>query len=234
MNLAPKRALALVTLACVLAIAQTEIASPARQKRLDKHALLFGEYDSNQRLESVRPNPAGVIDLSQNMRHFYSVPPGIQTPEDELALAANYADAVVEGAAVRRYSALTAHHSFVFSDWTVTVTRVFKNSSSIQVPVGTEITVTRPGGNTVVSGRQVTAQDKSFPDFITGHQYVLYLRALPETSSFQAMSHALFDVSGRTPIPLLDPEWRSTTLRAFGPSVSVPAFLTTIERSIQR
>ncbi|MGA3188490.1 MAG: hypothetical protein ABSF22_15400 [Bryobacteraceae bacterium] len=231
MNLAIKAALPVLAITCALAVSQTDADTQARGERLAKHAELFGVYNSNRRFENTKPNPAGVIDLSVNMRNDYFIPPGISTPEDELTRAARLADAVVEGETVQQYSALTARHSFVFSDWTVKVIKAFKTGSQIPVPAGGEIIVTRPGGDAIVNGQHVTAHDKAFPDFALGHQYVLYLHALPDGSSFQVMSCAVFDVSGSSPVPLLDPDWKSTTLRAFGSPVSTADFLATVARS---
>jgi hypothetical protein len=102
MTLAARIALPTLTITYALAVAQTDAVSEQREGRLAKHAQLFGIYNSNRMFENTKPNPAGVIDLSVNMRNTYFMPAGIATPEDELKRAARLADAVIEGTAIQR------------------------------------------------------------------------------------------------------------------------------------
>ena len=83
-----------------------------------------------------------------------------------------------------------------------------------------------------MNGHRVISRDKTFPDFTLGHEYLLFVRALPESSSFRAFSGGSFDVSGPKAIPLFDPADRTNNLREFCASLSTNDFLSELERSI--
>jgi hypothetical protein len=92
------------------------------------------------------------------------------------------------------------------------VSKIYKNKSTVQVD--SEITVTRMGGDLTLNGRHIIDEESIFPEFAMNHDYVFYLRALPETSSFYALSGETFDVTGTTPILLAGPH-NPNGLRAF-------------------
>ena len=62
------------------------------------------------------------------------------------------------------------------------------------------------------------------------HEYVFYLQAHTDTSSFIALSGGTFDVSGMNPLLILDPH-DPTGMRAFA-SLSKTEFLAAVERSL--
>jgi hypothetical protein len=97
------------------------------------------------------------------------------TPDAQLAALARGVSAIVLGTITQRQSALNAQHSFVYSDWTVHVTRVFKGASIPEVHPGDDVTLVAPGGEVIVGGLRVHARDNSFPELLIGHQYIFYL-----------------------------------------------------------
>jgi hypothetical protein len=200
------------------------------QDRLAKHADLFKVGGPRWvRLEDMKPNAQGVIDYQRSVIYDYMRYDPPLTPEQELAQMAKGADAVVSGPAVGRYSAANPLHTALYSDWVVSVTKVYKNSSTIGVQAGSEITVTRIGGDLALNGHRVIYRDSAFPDFAMNHTYVFYLRAHPDSSSFGAISGGTFDLTGTTPALLADPR-NPTGMRAFSQS-STTEFLAAVERS---
>jgi hypothetical protein len=220
-----------ISLLCGRAYAQID--DQVMQERLAKHAGIFVHYVTPRRLENTKPNAQGVVDLSIGMLNSYAVMPTPRSGRDELAALARSSDAVVVGTTAKQYSALTAQHTFVYSDWAITVTKVFKNTSPILAQEGTVITVARPGGELVVQGQRVVAHDSSFPEFVMGHEYVFFLSALPESSSFRAWEGSAFDITGPTPSIITDPR-DPTPLRAFSASLSSADFLIAVERSLRQ
>lgn len=167
------------------------------------------------------------------MINDYAGSPTPRTPDEEFAILARYADAIVAGTAMSQMSGLNPQHSFVYSDWTFNVTKIFKYTPKIQIQVGAELTVFRPGGSLTINGRRVSARDPGFPEFIVGHQYILYLPAHSDSSSFWGIPGEAFDVTGEKPLLLAD-EHDPTTLKAFVASASLADLFAAVERSVAK
>jgi hypothetical protein len=222
---------AFMTLCCCVALSQTEDATV--QERLAKHAEVFMAYAGNPRsirLEDLKPDSEGIIASDRRAGVTYMMfLDGPITEAEELKRLAGRVDvkAVISGTTVRRYSAIDPTHAFLYSDWIVKVSKVYKNKSTVQV--GAEITVTRMGGDLTLNGRHIIDKDPIYPEFALNHDYVFYLRALPDTSSFYALGAGTFDVTGATPILLADPH-NPTGLWAFS-SWPIANFLSEVEWS---
>jgi hypothetical protein len=122
---------------------------------------------------------AGVIDLSQDMLNDYAAPYPVRTPQQELDADAKRADTIVIGTATGKLSALTPRHCYVYSDWTIKVTKVFKNVSTLEVIPGSEITVVEAGGDFTINGVRVVGHDRAAPELTVWTR----LRSLPESLS---------------------------------------------------
>lgn len=223
----PLKTALLVLLCCCLAVSQTDDATI--RARLAKHAEVFqrGSRRGWPRLEDMKPNAQGIIDHERVEVADYMLNSRPLTPTQELARLAGRVDAVISGTTAARYSALDPTHTFLYSDWIVNVAKVYKYPAAIRV--GSEITVTRTGGDLILNGRRIIDRTPIFPDFALNHQYVFFLRALPDTSSFQALSGGTFDVTGAAPILVVDPH-NPTGMRAFS-TWSTADFLSEVERS---
>jgi hypothetical protein len=103
-------------------------------------------------------------------------------------------DAVIVSSAEGQRSAFTPGHAFIYSDWDFRVLDVLKNDSSVAAKLGDLITVARPGGTIRQDGVKYVAHDKTFPDFVLGGTYVLFLRQLAESHSFLAFTGGCPDI----------------------------------------
>jgi hypothetical protein len=223
MKLASRKLIRTALLLCFPASSQTI----DQQQTLAKHAALFKIGNPrDQRLEDRQPDPDGVIYFHHNIIDDYMARIQPLTPAQELAELAAHVDAIVSGTTVNRYSAPNALHTALYSDWIVKVTQVYKRTPAIQ----TEITVTRLGGDTNLAGHRVIYTDPTFPEFTMNHEYVFYLHALPESSSFQAFSGATFDITGDNPLLLTEPN-NPTHMREFSKS-SKSDFLASVKKSV--
>jgi len=194
------------------------------QDRIAKQAGHFREGTPKQLpLEEMRPNADGVVEYQPMRINDYMVRSEPLTPAQELEETANHSDAIILGTTLRRYSAANARHTALYSDWVVTVTRVYKNKSTVEAQVGAEITVARIGGDLWINGRHVVYREAWFPEFEPDHNYVFYLRADPGSSSFLANGGATFDVTGEKPIPFAEPK-NPTSMKLFSLS-SIAEFL---------
>jgi hypothetical protein len=214
-------------LACYLASSQTI----DQQETLAKHAALFNTgIPRGPRLEDRQPDADGVIYFHHTIINDYMARIQPLTPTQELAELAAHVEAVVSGTTVNRYSAPNALHTALYSDWIVKVTQVYKRTPSIQTEPGAEITVTRLGGDMNLAGHRIIYTDPTFPEFAMNREYVFYLHALPESSSFQALSGATFDITADAPLLLTEPN-NPTHMRDFSKS-SKSDFLASVRKSV--
>jgi hypothetical protein len=234
MKLAPRLLVFLLFLAVAwcLDMAQLDRAAQQRQERLAKHADLYMSIDRGRPVDQVPANSKGEVDLSLEVFAEYEQSPASLTPEKELQDLAKLAQAVVEATAVQRYSALTPRRSFLYSDWDLEVTRVFKNTSPIPIQPGGTITVVRPGGELIVNGRRVVARVLAGPNFTLGQRSLVYLFPLLDTQSFDVLANGMFELTSGGPRPLFVNGYDARKMRAFCASLSVGDFLAAVERSI--
>ena len=220
---------ALLTL-LVCCLASSQISDQQIQDRLAKHADLFKMGTSDwPRLEDQKPDAQGTINYRAYIIGDYMARDAAITPAQELAALAAHADVIVSGTTVKRFSAANSFHTALYSDWIANVTKVYKRSPLIQAEAGDQITVTRAGGDMTLQGHRVIYTDPTFPEFALGHEYVFYLEAHTDTSSFIALDGGTFDMTGSAPLLIVDPR-DPTSLRAFA-SFSKADFLTAVERS---
>ncbi|MBZ5630293.1 MAG: hypothetical protein LAO06_15645 [Acidobacteriia bacterium] len=95
-------------------------------------------------------------------------------------------DAVVVGHITGKQSYLTENKDWVFTDYDFVVDEAFK-SPDAQLHPGSQITVTRTGGELIIYGHPVKATESSYPPFQLGDTYALFLKFLPSSGSYQAV-----------------------------------------------
>lgn len=213
------------------AAGQDDRAAQERSERLAKHALLFKVLYGSPTLENTPPNVSGEIDLTSRAMLDYVVVGGPRSSQKIFKDIANGADVIVLGVAERQESALTAQRTSVFSEWDVRVTRIFKNTSSIPSHLGDVITIVRLGGRLVVNGRVVLARDRHLPDWAPAHAYLLYLKSLPDTRSFQPVEKG-FEMTPDGPKCLVDLDFSPPQRTKFCASLSSRGFFKAVERSV--
>lgn len=112
----------------------------------------------------------------------------ISAPNNFLNNLAADADAVVIGTVTAKASQLTENGAFIFTDYDVRVEEVLKDNSANNIQPHSRIAVTRPGGRISLQGRMVTAVDRTFKPFATGGRYLLFLKYIPTTRAYHAVS----------------------------------------------
>jgi hypothetical protein len=130
-------------------------------------------------------------------------------------------DAVVKGTVIARSSFPTANGSFLFTDYSVRVGRVFRYRSSGLAPP--EVIVTRAGGAVVVDGVQVEARTEEFPMLTVGGTYILAGMLVPQTGAihttsptgtFEARDNKLYSLPPQLHASDLDPDGGIAETRA--------------------
>lgn len=209
-------AAAIFIIGAIGVFAQMQSSPPTldHRERTAKNAALFSHLDSKRRLETAKPDANGVIDLTPAVIFSYPGRSSNDTPQKEIAALARVSDAIVEGVAERREAALTSTHSSVFSEWTIRVSRIFKNGYKVDIPWGGTIIGIHSGGDLIINGIRVQAHSPSEPELSLQHKYILYLGAIPESQSF-IMRRPFFDVTADAPVFLQDPKYTASTLWEF-------------------
>jgi hypothetical protein len=105
------------------------------------------------------------------------------------------ADAVVIGVVKSKESQLTDNKEFIFTDYIVTPSEVFKNNPAASILAGKDISVSRPGGRIQINGRTVGAVDSSFKLLNLTRNYLLFLKYIPETGAYRSVSKGTFEIS---------------------------------------
>ncbi len=104
-------------------------------------------------------------------------------PGADLALLAANSDLVVEGIPESRKSGACQMNTFVCSDYTVFVTRIWKNNG-VAVIAGQTIIAARAGGEFTLNGISVHGIDPNFHLFKLHEKYVFFLKQVPESGAF--------------------------------------------------
>ncbi len=115
-------------------------------------------------------------------------------PDPYLQSIAQGADAVLVGVLKGKASFLTKDRDFIFTDFQMEVEEVIKNNPAAPLSLGSEITVTRPGGTLEISGREVRAVVGSFKPFQLGGKYVLFLEYVRTTGAYCAHAEESFQL----------------------------------------
>lgn len=138
-----------------------------------------------------------------------------ETPEDYFVELAQASDAVIRGIVTRKASQLTEDDTFIFTDYEVMVAEVLKDNEITPLNAGAIITVTRPGGKVLIDGVIIKVTEDSFaPLPLNNHDVVLFLKATPETGTYQsARPTGSFELDGSVLRPLTKLQFPPGVLR---------------------
>lgn len=186
----------------------TRIEPGVMTERQREHSKLYDNfYTKGQgRLDEDPP--------SQRVRDFQAdmyKPPGLEhvvepiSPEQFMQRRSCAADAVLAGYVIDRASQLVESAQFLFTEYTVRITDVYKNNALSEVLPGSEITVVRPGGKVEIRGRTVKTIDARFLPLTIGSRVLLFLKYIPKTGSYDsAFDRGSFEFRKDNLVPLTD------------------------------
>jgi hypothetical protein len=145
------------------------------------------------------------IVLGRSIDGRMSFPSGDpEAPEDYFGRFAQESDAIIRGRAVSKISQITEDDSFLFTDYDVVVSEVFKNNAIIPLNSGTSITVTCAGGKIVIDDVVMKAGgngEASLP--VNAQDVLLFLKFIPETGSYRLTRYnGGFELNGKSVRPL--------------------------------
>lgn len=128
-----------------------------------------------------------------------------EIPEHYFARFAEESDAIVRGRAIHKTSQITEDDLFLFTDYDVVVSEVFKNNATRAIDTGDSITVTCLGGKIVRDDVIIKAGGNGVALLQLNVQDVLlFLKFLPETDGYiLAKYNGVFDLNGISARPLV-------------------------------
>lgn len=171
-----------------------EIATPVTKgvmsEKQKEHSKLYSAYRKTTKLPDLTRQQGGNQNQEVNISILPAIPElatsGAGTASDALEKLAAKADVVVIATAINKTSQITEDETFVFTDYDLSVIEVLKDSPSVQPQ--SVITVTRPGGKILLEGRVINVRDRSFEPLAIGGKFLLFLRYIPATGSYQAVN----------------------------------------------
>ncbi|HEV8370138.1 MAG TPA: hypothetical protein VGQ39_19455 [Pyrinomonadaceae bacterium] len=188
------------------------------------HSKLFKRYEVVTRGRKLRDLVAesGDVDVVKELGDVL-VPQAFNL-QDYLKNLTCKADAVVVATVQTKSSQIIEEGTFVFTDYQVVVDEVLKSSSTPINPTQ-NITVTRVGGAVILNGHHVRATDHRQENLAVGGRYLLYLRFIPATSSFQAFANT----ASEDTFQLIGPKIKQTSAKALplgqGESADLDTFM---------
>lgn len=211
--------------------AATPVQEGVMSKTQKKHSKLYKDYrgigkihdlirqdghDSDELTLTVLPGSPELVPEGESKTSACLI--------DDLA---DKADAVVIGIVTAKESQLTEEGTFVFTDYVLRVEEVLKDNGKAPIGPQASLTLTRPGGKILLNGRTVTVVDKSFGPMMAGRRYLLFVKYIAETGTYQSTSaNAGFELIDNTAMPLTEAPSESRNER------SVDSFLRDVRLAI--
>ncbi|MDQ3798008.1 MAG: hypothetical protein M3384_01025 [Acidobacteriota bacterium] len=106
------------------------------------------------------------------------------------------ADSIASAKVNDKSSQLTEDLQFVFTDYSLEIKHILKNTSPAQAQPASIITITTPGGAVKINNRIINVAVKSNKRLEIGKEYLLFLDYLPDSDSFKLnRAESVFDIS---------------------------------------
>ncbi|MBW4039169.1 MAG: hypothetical protein HIU91_09895 [Acidobacteria bacterium] len=190
---------------CAQSVPDSELV--ARIKANRSH---FSELDRGPNLEKQAANLGQDISADRSVSGNPGLCGGCAPPDPnndpDVKRATAESDLIVIGEDVRNISSLTENKAFVFTDSEFIISEIWKDTgttgSAQPLAFGSEITITTPGGVARSGGHRIEASLSHKAPMRAGHQYLMYLRYLPDSRSYAPVGLGGFDISKLAVAPL--------------------------------
>jgi hypothetical protein len=177
----------------------------AKMAAKQEHSKLYKKYRSGKKLREVAAETpetevAVIVGIPQRVFSPDSPPFNLRSFLKDMACDS---DAVVVGVINDQFSQLTEDEDFVFTDYRMAVEQVLKDNSVAPIQSASDLTITRPGGVIQLENKSVRALDESLEPLRIGNRYILFLKYIPATASYEAFnSSGSFQISDKKTIKL--------------------------------
>lgn len=161
------------------------------------HSKLFSKYQTGRSLKEL--TKAGdqrgevIVKAAISPPETPGDPQCPSYPNPYIVGMTHSADTVIIGVVKDKIaSQLTEGGNFLFTDYEISIVEIIKQNPADSLQQGQVIEITRPGGTAVLHGKRVIAKALSFAPFIPGERYILFLKYLPDTKTYQAFGSGSF------------------------------------------
>ncbi|HEX8000511.1 MAG TPA: hypothetical protein VF528_19165 [Pyrinomonadaceae bacterium] len=168
----------------------TSVQEGVMTEKQKKHSKIFRGFESYTQGKKLR-------DLTSETWDVYLVVPvgNVITPRsfnltEFLRNMSCEADAVVIGKVQGKVSQIIEEGTFIFTDYELTVSEILKDDDAAPIEVNANITYTSPGGAIELNGRTIRAVDQRREPLQIGERYLLYLKRIPEMSTYKGFSNS--------------------------------------------
>lgn len=191
-----------------------------------KHSKLYQDYSSG--LPSIPDQIKSGSPKVYIQSHTMILYPTTLDFQGFLTGLACRADAVVIVKVENKSSQFTDSKDFLFTDYEVMPEEILKNNPIDSIASNSIMTITRPGGLAKYKGISIEARDDAFPPLKVGNKYLLFLRYIPDSGAYQAVSNiGSFELSKNKAIKLT-----KESLQIVGEVNDLEAFLTEVRTAI--
>ncbi len=227
-----------VLLSVSVAACGQSIPNSQSEVRLEASRSLFSQWDHGPDLraqaQAKNKNISRHIIVREESILCNNCPKPDPSNHPAVRMAAVASDVVLIARNIQNVSGLTTNDAFAFTNTQMSVQEVWKGSGSDtskgQILPGEEITVSSPGGTVYVDGHTINVSLSNQLTLQVGHSYLLFLRYIPQSSTYVASSLDGFDITGSTVIPL-----RKTMIPPLGDYLTNPTtFLNLMHQATNR
>lgn len=155
-------------------------------EKQEKHSRLYGRYNAGTKIHNLLKLDDGPIFVRRSLPFPFGSTEQVRS-DNRLKRITCAAEAIIVGTIKSSVSQITAGEDFLFTDYELVVEEVIKNNTPRVIDQESDVSITRPGGAVLINNKRITAIDESFLPLRKGKRYLLFLRYLPETESFESI-----------------------------------------------
>lgn len=159
-----------------------------RQKANSRLDIYKNKHGNNIMEAMSKSQPNQFLQFGCGSSETYDPTYPISNLSATLKALAAASDAVVIGQVVEQASQVTEDDHFLFTDYQLDLDQVLKESPTASLKVPGKITVTRIGGTVLLEGHVIRTINDNFPLFHKSCRYLLFLKYLPDSDSYQALN----------------------------------------------
>lgn len=184
------------------------------QQRLEANPSHYSQWERKQSLRAlaIQSNQDVVTSpvIYVTPAILNTAPAAELTDEQKIRSSVVGSDLVAMGTIKSSQSAFTEGEGFVFTDHQFLVEEVLAHNphppSSQHVSAGEEITLTRAGGTIKVESHLVSSSLPHVRGLENNHRYVLFLRFVPSSHSYEPIQDLGYDITAEPIVALHDSE----------------------------
>jgi hypothetical protein len=201
----------------------TQEAAPDSERRQIREK----RYNDSNLPRQLDKDPGLVVNGQTETTSLRFIDYNVVGSPDPRGIPVSTSTAIVVGTVTRGKCFITKNHTYVYTDYTVTVDQVLKQDSTSDLSVGGELVATREGGAIRYPSGHVTnvlTHGKGLPAI--GSQYILFLwKSIPNFPEYEIIFDSGYQVKNGRVYPL-------DNVNSQYVGVELPVFLDEVQKAI--